>query len=72
MVWKAELCEASKIIVVDIALIMDDFPLPEPPAKDRNVLAIELISGSFGGAAQVLVGQVRWSCTLTDNSRWTH
>lgn len=37
---------------------MDDFPLPEPPSKDRNILAIELISGSFGGAAQVIVGQV--------------
>jgi solute carrier family 25 carnitine/acylcarnitine transporter 20/29 len=30
---------------------------PEPPTK-RNDLAIELISGSVGGAAQVLVGQV--------------
>ena len=30
---------------------------PEPPTK-RNDLAIELISGSVGGAAQVLIGQV--------------
>ena len=30
---------------------------PEPPIK-RNDLAIELISGSVGGALQVLVGQV--------------
>ena len=30
---------------------------PEPPTK-KNDLAIELISGSVGGAAQVLVGQV--------------
>ena len=36
----------------------DEFPLPVPPSKNRNVLAIELISGSFGGAAQVIVGQV--------------
>lgn len=41
---------------------MDDFPLPEPPAKNPNLLATELISGSFGGAAQVIVGQV--SCLL--------
>lgn len=33
-------------------------PYPEPPAKKRNDLAIELISGSVGGATQVLVGQV--------------
>lgn len=30
---------------------------PEP-LKKRNDLAIELIAGSIGGAAQVLVGQV--------------
>jgi hypothetical protein len=33
-------------------------PFPEPPAKKRNDLAIELISGSVGGATQVLIGQV--------------
>jgi solute carrier family 25 carnitine/acylcarnitine transporter 20/29 len=33
-------------------------PYPEPPAKKRNDLAIELISGSVGGATQVLIGQV--------------
>lgn len=33
-------------------------PYPEPPSKKRNDLAIELISGSVGGASQVLVGQV--------------
>jgi hypothetical protein len=31
---------------------------PEPPSKKRNDIAIELISGSVGGAAQVLSGQV--------------
>lgn len=31
---------------------------PEPPSKKRNDLAIELISGSVGGATQVIVGQV--------------
>jgi hypothetical protein len=31
---------------------------PEPPSKKRNDLAIELVSGSVGGAMQVLVGQV--------------
>lgn len=36
---------------------MDDFPLPVAPSRDRNMLAIELISGSFGGAAQVISGQ---------------
>lgn len=36
----------------------DEFPLPIPPSKNRNDLAIELISGSVGGAAQVIVGQV--------------
>lgn len=35
---------------------------PEPPSKKHNDLAIELISGSVGGALQVLVGQVR--CVL--------
>ncbi|KAL7418793.1 hypothetical protein Q5752_006476 [Cryptotrichosporon argae] len=35
----------------------DTAPYPEPPAKQRNDLAIELVSGSFGGAAQVIVGQ---------------
>ncbi|CAD6588476.1 MAG: hypothetical protein TREMPRED_005066 [Tremellales sp. Tagirdzhanova-0007] len=30
---------------------------PEPPAKRHHELAIELISGSVGGASQVLVGQ---------------
>jgi hypothetical protein len=30
---------------------------PEPPSKRRNDIAIELISGSVGGAAQVLSGQ---------------
>ncbi|RSH95462.1 hypothetical protein EHS25_000554 [Saitozyma podzolica] len=30
---------------------------PEPPSKKRNDIAIELISGSVGGAAQVLSGQ---------------
>lgn len=35
----------------------DDFPLPEPPSKSGNVYAVELVSGSFGGAAQVIVGQ---------------
>ena len=33
-------------------------PYPEPPAKKRNDLAIELIAGSVGGATQVLIGQV--------------
>lgn len=33
-------------------------PYPEPPAKKRNDSAIELISGSVGGATQVLIGQV--------------
>lgn len=37
----------------------EEFPYPEPPSKQRNDVAIELISGSVGGAAQVLVGQVR-------------
>jgi solute carrier family 25 carnitine/acylcarnitine transporter 20/29 len=37
-------------------------PYPEPPAKKRNDLAIELISGSVGGATQVLIGQVGASC----------
>ena len=32
---------------------------PEPPSKKHNDLAIELVSGSVGGAMQVLVGQVR-------------
>ncbi|ORY29103.1 putative mitochondrial ornithine transporter 1 [Naematelia encephala] len=32
-------------------------PYPEPPAKKHNDLAIELISGSVGGACQVLTGQ---------------
>jgi hypothetical protein len=31
---------------------------PEVPSKKHNDLAIELIAGSFGGAAQVLIGQV--------------
>ena len=31
---------------------------PEAPAKKHNDLPIELISGSIGGALQVLVGQV--------------
>lgn len=35
----------------------DEFPLPEPPSKSGNVYAVELVSGSFGGAAQVIVGQ---------------
>ncbi|KAL1411963.1 hypothetical protein Q8F55_002956 [Vanrija albida] len=35
----------------------DEFPLPIPPSKNRNDLAIELLSGSVGGAAQVIVGQ---------------
>lgn len=30
---------------------------PEPPSKKHNDLAIELVSGSVGGAMQVLVGQ---------------
>ncbi|GFZ51494.1 hypothetical protein JCM24511_09261 [Saitozyma sp. JCM 24511] len=30
---------------------------PEPPSRKRNDIAIELISGSVGGAAQVLSGQ---------------
>ncbi|WVQ94801.1 hypothetical protein IAU59_001884 [Kwoniella sp. CBS 9459] len=32
-------------------------PYPEPPSKQRNANAIELISGSIGGASQVLTGQ---------------
>lgn len=52
---------------------------PEPPTK-RNDLAIELISGSVGGAAQVLIGQVSsYNCAgvsqdvQADNtSLWTH
>ncbi|GMK58714.1 hypothetical protein CspeluHIS016_0601560 [Cutaneotrichosporon spelunceum] len=35
----------------------DEFPLPEPPSRNSNVYAVELLSGSFGGAAQVIVGQ---------------
>ena len=35
-------------------------PYPEPPAKKRNDLAIELIAGSVGGATQVLIGQVSY------------
>jgi solute carrier family 25 carnitine/acylcarnitine transporter 20/29 len=35
----------------------DEFPLPEPPSRNSNVYAVELVSGSFGGAAQVIVGQ---------------
>ncbi len=31
---------------------------PEAPSKKHNDLAIELISGSVGGASQVIVGQV--------------
>jgi len=30
----------------------------ESPSKKRNDVAIELVSGSVGGACQVLVGQV--------------
>ena len=38
---------------------MSDYaPYPEPPSKKRNDVAIELISGSVGGASQVLIGQV--------------
>ncbi|WRT68821.1 uncharacterized protein IL334_005801 [Kwoniella shivajii] len=32
-------------------------PIPDPPVQRRNANAIELISGSIGGASQVLVGQ---------------
>lgn len=39
-------------------------PYPEPPAKKRNDLAIELISGSVGGATQVLIGQVSFLATV--------
>lgn len=35
----------------------DEFPLPVPPSKNKNQLAVELVSGSFGGAAQVISGQ---------------
>jgi hypothetical protein len=52
---------------------------PDPPTK-RTDLAIELISGSVGGAAQVLIGQVSsHNCAgvspyvQADNtSLWTH
>jgi solute carrier family 25 carnitine/acylcarnitine transporter 20/29 len=47
---------------------MDDFPLPEPPSKDRNLLAIELVSGSVGGAAQVISGQVSPILDLRSNT----
>lgn len=55
----------------------DDFPLPVPPSKDRNVLAVELISGSFGGAAQVISGQPldtlkTVSSSLPINGLWPH
>jgi len=36
----------------------DVSPYPEPPSRKRNDVAIELISGSVGGASQVLIGQV--------------
>lgn len=36
---------------------------PQPPKK-RNDVAIELLSGSFGGASQVLTGQVSLSRRL--------
>ncbi|ORX38983.1 mitochondrial carrier domain-containing protein [Kockovaella imperatae] len=32
-------------------------PPPDPPSKKHNEVAIELVSGSVGGALQVLVGQ---------------
>lgn len=35
----------------------DEFPLPVPPSRNKNELAVELVSGSFGGAAQVISGQ---------------
>lgn len=35
----------------------DEFPLPVPPSRNKNQLAVELVSGSFGGAAQVISGQ---------------
>lgn len=34
-------------------------PYPEAPSKKHNDTLIELISGSVGGASQVLIGQVR-------------
>lgn len=52
-------------------------PYPEPPAKKRNDLAIELIAGSVGGATQVLIGQVSPLGILERHyidveSLWTH
>jgi hypothetical protein len=41
-----------------LSIMSDSTPYPEPPSKQRNDVAIELVSGSVGGAAQVLVGQV--------------
>jgi hypothetical protein len=44
-------------------------PYPEPPAKKRNDLAIELIAGSVGGATQVLIGQVsHWTTVARSHS----
>lgn len=51
-------CPSNPAFTMSDVTPQTNTPYPEPPAKKRNDLAIELISGSVGGATQVLVGQV--------------